>query len=71
MEAKLKPIGKPFKGVDYIGICNRYSLKLTGLPRATVYTDVPEQDDGSAASAMVDDCREYVMEGKRADWMNQ
>lgn len=36
-----------------------------------VDTDVPEQDDGSAASAMADDCRAYLMDGVVADWMNQ
>lgn len=34
-------------------------------------TDVPEQDDGSAASAMADDCRRYLFDDVAADWMNQ
>jgi|SRR4051812_1491926 hypothetical protein len=32
-------------------------------------TDVPEQDDGSAAAAMADDCKAYFMDGYEAEWM--
>jgi hypothetical protein len=31
-------------------------------------TDVPEQDNGSAASAMVADCKEFIEFGTRPDW---
>jgi hypothetical protein len=33
-----------------------------------VDTDVPEHDDGPAASAMADDCRAYIMDGVRPAW---
>jgi hypothetical protein len=33
-----------------------------------VDTDVPEQDDGSAASAMADDCKSYLFDGRRPEW---
>lgn len=33
-----------------------------------VDTDCPEHDDGPAASAMADDCREFLLEGTRPDW---
>lgn len=33
-----------------------------------VDTDIPQQDDGSAASAMADDCRAFLMDGVRPDW---
>jgi hypothetical protein len=39
--------------------------------RDLIDTDVPESDDGSAASAMADDCRAYLFDGTLADWMNQ
>ena len=35
-----------------------------------VDTDVPQQDDGSAASAMADDCRKYLMNDDLPDWAN-
>ncbi|WP_425962623.1 hypothetical protein [Rhizobium nepotum] len=31
-------------------------------------TDVPQQDDGSAASAMADDCRAYLFDDIQPDW---
>ena len=31
-------------------------------------TDVPEHSDGSAAVAMADDCRAFLMEGERPEW---
>lgn len=34
-----------------------------------VDTDVPEHDDGNAASAMADDCRRLIMTGETAEWM--
>lgn len=34
-----------------------------------VDTDVPEQDDGPAASAMATDCLNYLVDGIEADWM--
>lgn len=33
-----------------------------------VDTDCPEQDDGPAASAMADDCRAFLIEGRRPEW---
>lgn len=33
-----------------------------------VDTDCPEHDDGPAASAMADDCRAFLVEGKRPEW---
>ena len=33
-----------------------------------VDTDLPEQDDGSAASAMASDCRAYLIDGITPDW---
>lgn len=30
--------------------------------------DVPESDDGSAATAMADDCRAFVLDGKLPSW---
>lgn len=33
-----------------------------------VDTDVPEQDDGPEASAMSDDCRDYLLEDVRPTW---
>lgn len=30
--------------------------------------DVPESDDGPAASAMADDCREFMLSGIQPDW---
>ena len=34
-------------------------------------TDVPEQDDGSAASAMAEDCRAFWKDNITADWMER
>lgn len=34
-----------------------------------VDTDVPEQDDGSAALAMSEDCKAYLFDGDVASWM--
>jgi hypothetical protein len=31
--------------------------------------DVPEHDDGPAASAMADDCREFLESGTLPDWL--
>lgn len=31
-------------------------------------TDCPESDDGPAASAMADDCRDYLRDGTRPAW---
>ncbi len=31
-------------------------------------TDVPEQDDGHAASAMAEDCRAYLFDDIQPDW---
>lgn len=31
--------------------------------------DVPEQDDGRAAAAMADDCKAYLFDGVKAEWM--
>jgi hypothetical protein len=31
-------------------------------------TDVPEQDDGSAASAMSDDCKAYLFDATQPEW---
>lgn len=36
-----------------------------------VDVDVPEHSDGSAASAMADDCRDFIMNGERAVWMTE
>lgn len=36
--------------------------------RDLVDTDVPEQDDGSAASAMADDCRAYLFDAIAPEW---
>jgi hypothetical protein len=36
-----------------------------------VDTDVPEQDDGPAASAMADDCRALLFDQTIADWMER
>jgi hypothetical protein len=33
-----------------------------------VDTDCPEQDDGSAASAVASDCREFFLHGTLPDW---
>ena len=33
-----------------------------------VDTDVPEQDDGSAASAMADDCKRYLFDDEQPGW---
>lgn len=33
-----------------------------------VDTDCPEQDDGSAASAVADDCKRFLFEGILPDW---
>ena len=33
-----------------------------------VDTDVPEQDDGAAAVAMADDCKNYLETGVTPDW---
>jgi hypothetical protein len=33
-----------------------------------VDSDLPESDDGSAAVAMADDCRAFLLEGTRPDW---
>lgn len=33
-----------------------------------VDTDVPEQDNGSAASAMCDDCKAWLFEGESPEW---
>lgn len=33
-----------------------------------VDTDCPESDDGSAASAVVEDCREFLNTGTLPDW---
>lgn len=33
-----------------------------------VDTDVPEHDDGSAATAMSDDCKAFLFEGKTPAW---
>lgn len=30
--------------------------------------DVPESDDGPAASAMADDCKAWLMEGESPEW---
>jgi hypothetical protein len=30
--------------------------------------DVPEQDDGSAATAMADDCRRYLIDDEQPTW---
>jgi hypothetical protein len=30
--------------------------------------DIPQHDDGSAAAAMADDCRDYIMAGKIPEW---
>ena len=34
-----------------------------------VDVDVPEQDDGAAASAMASDCRAYLFDDEQAEWM--
>lgn len=34
-----------------------------------VDTDCPESDDGPAASAMADDCRAFLREGVRPEWI--
>lgn len=31
-------------------------------------TDVPEQDDGSAATAMADDCKTFLFDGVTPEW---
>lgn len=36
-----------------------------------VDTDVPEQDDGPAASAMADDCKAFLFDGKLPEWIPQ
>jgi hypothetical protein len=33
-----------------------------------VDTDVPEHDDGTAASAMADDCRAWLFDDKQPEW---
>lgn len=33
-------------------------------------TDVPQQDDGPAASAMAEDCKAYIFNGDFANWMD-
>jgi hypothetical protein len=33
-----------------------------------VDTDCPEQDDGRAASAMADDCRQFLFDGESPAW---
>ena len=33
-----------------------------------VDTDCPEQDDGSAAAAMADDCRRFIIDGDMPSW---
>lgn len=33
-----------------------------------VDVDVPESDDGGAASAMADDCRAFLVDGTRPAW---
>lgn len=33
-----------------------------------VDSDLPESDDGPAASAMADDCREFLLEGTAPAW---
>jgi hypothetical protein len=32
--------------------------------------DVPEQDDGSAATAMAEDCKSLLFDGEEAEWMD-
>ena len=32
-------------------------------------TDVPDQDDGPAAKALVEDCREYLFRGEIPEWV--
>lgn len=34
-----------------------------------VDTDVPEHADGPEASALADDCREYLIEGEMPEWV--
>lgn len=36
--------------------------------RDLIDTDVPEHSDGPEASAMADDCREWLFAGTRAAW---
>ena len=36
--------------------------------RDLVDVDVPEQDDGPAASAMADDCRAYLFDDIQPEW---
>jgi hypothetical protein len=36
-----------------------------------VDTDLPEHDDGSAASAMADDCKAFLRESKLPEWASE
>lgn len=36
--------------------------------RDLVDTDCPEQDDGAAASALMEDCRAFLFDDIRPDW---
>lgn len=38
------------------------------VDRNLVDADCPEQDDGSAAAAMADDCKKFAFDGVRPDW---
>jgi len=37
--------------------------------RDLIDTDLPEHDDGPAATAMADDCRAYLFDDRTPDWL--
>lgn len=50
-----------------------YWFEFENASQDLIDTDVPEQDDGSAASAMSDDCKRWAFDDSNtwvADWMD-
>lgn len=38
---------------------------------ALIDSDVPQHDDGAAASAMADDCRAWLLDSKFVEWIDR